>query len=211
MSLLIDDSLNPELYPLSWLLGTWRGPGMVGYPGLPEGGIVADLTVTHDGGPYLSYSWTLATGPAVRHDAPLTADDVRALAAGDIWAQESGFWRPATGTEALPVQGARADSPGPTAIEVLLAEAAGFAAVLAGSAQGPRIDVVSEWVASTPSAPAQVTAMRRMYGWVQGTIFWSHELAAFGHELQSYASGRLVRLDAPILEPESLTTTPPGA
>ena len=211
MSLVLDDSLAPELYPLAWLVGTWRGPGVLAYPGIPDGGVVADLVVTHDGGPYLQYTWTLATGPALAHDAQLSPDDVRELTAGEVWAQESGFWRPATGAEALPVQGARADSPAPTAIEVLLAEAAGVAAVLAGSAQGPRIDLVSEWVASTSSSPAAVTAMRRMYGWVRGEIFWSHELAAFGQELQSYASGRLVRLDAPAATSAAASAGPAAA
>lgn len=191
MSFTLDGDLAPELYPLAWLLGRWRGPGLLAYPGVPERGLVVDVTVTHDGGPYLAYEATLALGERLEADAPF---DVAALVAGDVWARESGFWRPATGVEARPVAGAPADGPAPTAIEVLLSDASGAAAVLAGSAQGPRIDLASDWVASTPSSVARITALRRMYGWVHGTLYWAWDLAAFGHELQSYASGRLVHL-----------------
>lgn len=44
---------------------------------------------------------------------------------------------------------------------------------------------------------SEVAAQRRMYGWVRGQIFWSIEMAAFGHDLQNYATGRLMRLDDP--------------
>ncbi|WP_108718242.1 FABP family protein [Miniimonas sp. S16] len=191
MTFTIADDVAPELYPLAWLLGSWRGPGVLAYPGIPERGIVADMVVTHDGGPYLAYTTTLRLGERVDHEAPF---DPEALVAGEIWSRESGFWRPATGSEARPVQGAPADGPAPTAIEVLATDPSGFAAVLGGSAQGPRIDVASDWVASTATSPGRVTAIRRMYGWVRGEIFWAHELAAFGHELANYASGRLARV-----------------
>lgn len=191
MTFTLDGDLAPELYPLAWLVGTWRGPGVLNYPDIPEQGLVVDVEFSHDGGPYLAYHATYSLGALIAGDADFTAAD---LEPGEIWARESGFWRPATGAEAAPVQGAPADGPAPSAIEMLLSDASGFAGVLAGSAQGPRIDLASEWVAATGSSPAQVRALRRMYAWVHGTIFWAHDLAAFGHDLQSYASGRLARL-----------------
>lgn len=193
MTFTLDADLAPELYPLAWLVGTWRGPGALAYPDIPQRGIVIDVEVTHDGGPYLAYEATLRTGALLEHDADF---DPATLETGEIWARESGFWRPATGVEAVPVSGAPADSPSPTAIEMLLSDASGFAGVLSGSAQGPRIDLVSDWVAATASATSEIRALRRMYGWVHGTIFWAFDLAAFGQALQSYASGRMVRLDA---------------
>lgn len=193
MSFTFDDSLAPEVYPLAWLVGTWRGPGELSYPGIERTGLVADLVVEHDGGPYLSYDLTLRTHPVVD---PMTPVDLMALTPGEIWARESGFWRTAPGVEAEPVAGAPAGSPEPTAVECLLSDPAGVVGVLTGSAQGPRIDLASDWLAGSPSSVAKATAMRRMYGWVRGTIYWAHDLAAFGHELQSYASGRLVRVEA---------------
>ena len=192
MSLLIDDDLAPELYPLAWLLGTWRGPGVLAYEGIEEAGIVVDLVVTHDGGPYLAYESTVRSGAKVEPGAPY---DVAQLEAGEIWSRESGFWRPVPGAEAARVQGSPADAPAPTAVELLVSDPSGFAAVLSGSVQGPRLDLVSDWVAATASSPSNVTALRRMFGWVHGEIFWAHDLAAFGNELASYASGRLTRLE----------------
>lgn len=191
MSLVIDDDLAPELYPLAWLVGRWRGPGALSYPEIPERGLVAELTVTHDGGPYLVMESVLREGEVVDAQADFDPAD---LTGGTVWARESGFIRPAPGIEAAPVAGAPIDSPDPTAVEVLISDPAGFGAVLAGSVQGPRLDLASDWVASTASATGQVTALRRMYGWVHGRIFWAHDLAAFGQELQSYATGRLARI-----------------
>ena len=39
-SFTFSDDLAPELYPLAWLVGTWRGPGVLSYPGISERGIV---------------------------------------------------------------------------------------------------------------------------------------------------------------------------
>ncbi|PFG18875.1 FABP family protein [Serinibacter salmoneus] len=194
-SFVLPDGLGPELYPLAWMVGTWRGPGVLSYPDIPERGIVADLSLTHDGGPYLIYSATLSLleGEVPPPDQPF---DPRALEVGEVWSAESGFWRPASEGEAQPVAGAPADAPDPSGIEVLLAEASGHVSVHVGTAQGPRIDLASHHIARTATA-SEVVAQRRMYGWVRGQIFWSTELAAFGHELQTYATGRLMRLDDP--------------
>lgn len=192
MSFTLPGDLAPELYPLAWLLGTWRGPGQLAYPGISERGVVAEMVVTHDGGPYLAYEATLFTGERLDHEEPY---DPAALVAEEVWGRESGFWRPVS-TEARPVAGAPADGPAPSALEVLLSDPSGHAAVLTGSVQGPRIDLASDWVAATATSPARPAAMRRMYGWVRGEIFWAWDLAAFGHELDSYASGRLSRLES---------------
>ena len=63
--------LAPEVYPLAWLVGRWRGPGVVGYPGIDETTFVQEVEFDHDGGPYLRYSST------IRLD--VTPDDAAAL------------------------------------------------------------------------------------------------------------------------------------
>ena len=82
----------------------------------------------------------------------------------------------------------------------MIAEASGHVSIHLGSAQGPRVDLVTHHVGRTATA-SDVVAQRRMYGWVRGEIFFSIELAAFGHELQSYASGRMQRQDGAVPEP----------
>ena len=43
---------------------------------------------------------------------------------------------------------------------------------------------------------ADVSAGKRLYGLVNGELMWAHDIAAFGHPMQSYASGRLARVEA---------------
>ncbi|PWD51835.1 FABP family protein [Serinibacter arcticus] len=191
MSFELPYDLSPDLYPLAWLVGTWRGPGVLAYPDIPERPIVVDVELTHDGGPYLAYTSTISLLEGALPDREQQFDPA-ALEAGAIWSRESGFWRPSSAGEALPVAGAPADAPSPSGLEVIVAEASGAAWLFTGSAQGPRVDIASQHVGRTATA-ADVVAQRRMYGWVRGEIFFSIELAAFGHELQSYATGRLTR------------------
>ncbi len=69
--------LHPALLPLAFLLGTWRGEGVGGYPGLDDFRYGEEVTFSHTGRPVLHYTqrtWLLDTG------APSHA--------------EAGFWRP---------------------------------------------------------------------------------------------------------------------
>ena len=52
------EGLAPEVYPLAWLVGTWRGEGVVDYPGIDEATFTQEIVIDHDGGPYLSYTST---------------------------------------------------------------------------------------------------------------------------------------------------------
>ncbi|MGH3320428.1 MAG: FABP family protein [Streptosporangiaceae bacterium] len=71
---------HPDLAPLAFLLGTWRGEGVGGYPTIDDFQYGQELAFSHTGKPYLAYSsrtWALADG------RPL--------------AMETGFWRPQPG------------------------------------------------------------------------------------------------------------------
>ena len=191
MAFTLPAGLAPEMYPLAWLVGRWHGEGVVGYPGIEETAFTQDVTFDHDGGPYLSYTSTIR-----RVVAP---DDASALADGTdgtdgtdaadespVWATEQGYWRipperpEGMGSELHPV-------------ELLLADPSGHVAVYVGATGNGRIDLVSDLIARTATG-AEVTAGKRLYGLVQGDLMWAHDLAAFGHELQSYGSARLSRV-----------------
>lgn len=69
--------LHPDCTPLEFLLGTWVGEGVGGYPTIEDFPFRQEIVFTHSGQPFLSYaSHTWAT------------DDGRPLAT------ETGFWRP---------------------------------------------------------------------------------------------------------------------
>ncbi len=159
----------PPLLPLSWLIGTWAGVGVVGYPTMDDVQFGQELEFSHDGRPFLSYrsrTWLLdADGHQVR---PLGS--------------ETGYWRP---------KGAAAT--GGTALEVVLAHPTGFAEIYLGAVDGPRVELATDVVARTATAK-EYTAGHRLYGLVQGELMWAMDMAAVGHPLTSHLSARLKRV-----------------
>lgn len=190
MAFALPDGLAPEVYPLAWLVGSWRGEGVVSYPGIDEAAFVQDVTFDHDGGPYLRYTSTIRLlSPEVPETVP---EDWTDVARGEvdeltIWSTETGYWRvPPETPDDLPE--------GRTPLEVMLVDPAGRLTLYLGAVGNGRIDLVSDLVARTATS-VEVTASNRLYGLVEGHLMWVWELAAFGHPLQSYASANLSRLD----------------
>lgn len=192
MPFVVPEDLAPELYPLSWLVGQWRGFGMLGYPSIPESPFVQDLVVDHDGGPYLRVVSTIwladpeQSGPIAQEMTG--AEGAAALTPGQHWSTETSYWRPVVGGPDGNGQGAN----GATELEVVVADPAGHLTVYVGQVRGPRIDLASDAVVRTATA-AEVTGSTRTYGLVQSDLLWAYDLAAFGQSMQSYASGRLTR------------------
>lgn len=208
MPLNLPDDLAPECYPLAWLVGRWRGFGMVGYPGIPESPFVQEFTVDHDGGPYLravSTLWLATTRSGTEIHQELTgAQGVERLDRGQQWATETQYWRPVGSAEAgttgtAPDDGATgvtggAPRPPTTQLEVLASDPAGLSMLYLGEVTGPRITLATDAVLRTATA-ADVAGARLMYGLVQSDLLWAQDLAAFGQEMRSYASGRLTRVE----------------
>jgi len=192
MSFTIPEGLAPEVYPLAWLVGTWRGPGFIDYPGIGERPILVEATFSADGGPYLLYeatTWELENPPA-----NLEGDiDVVALTPGQMWTRESGYWRvPPQEAPGAATSTSGDDQPARTELEVLLAEPTGHVSVYLGVVQGPRVQLATDLMARTATG-AEITAAQRMYGLVNSELMWATDMAAFGEEMQSYSSGRLQR------------------
>ena len=56
----IPDNLHPDLMPLAWLVGSWRGKGRGEYPNVPGFQFAQEVSFNHDGRPFLNYfsrSW----------------------------------------------------------------------------------------------------------------------------------------------------------
>ena len=99
MTFSIPDDLAPELYPLAWLVGTWRGYGILTYEQtVPEQAVAQEMTFDHDGGPYLRQTTTIWTLDATRSsdldfDTPGLEGFAR-IAPARIWSTETAYWRP---------------------------------------------------------------------------------------------------------------------
>lgn len=176
MTFTIPSDLAPEVYPLAWLVGLWSGHGVVEYPDIPHTAFRIDVSFGHDGGPYLVYASTMT----------LTGDDGEE---GPVWASERGYWRvPPQTPEGLTLRD------GQFPVEVLLADASGSIAMLIGAVGNGRIDLASDVMARSAAAP-RVDGATRLYGHVAGELMFAYDIAAFGNELRSYASGRMARVN----------------
>ena len=159
----MDDRNAPhgDLAPLAFLLGTWRGEGVGGYPTMEPFRYGEEVTFRHNGKPFLAYTqrtWSL--------------DDDRPLHA------ETGYWRP------QPDGG----------VEVVIAHPTGIAEIYYGTVAGQRIELVTDLVARTSSAK-EVTALKRLFGLVEGRLMYAVDMAAVGQPLQAHLSATLDRVN----------------
>ena len=160
----ISADLPVELVPVAWLLGTWEGAGVCGYPTIESINFGQEIVFSHVGKPILAYrsaTWLLDND----------GNRVRALAS------ESGYWRP------------RPDG----VLEVTMSHPTGFAEIWVGEIQGAKLELRTDVVARTGSAK-EYTAGHRLYGLVEGELFWAFDMAAVGYPMQSHISARLKRV-----------------
>ena len=157
--------LHERLEPLSFLVGTWRGLGVVGYPTIEEQRYEQEVVFAHDGRPFLEYSsrsWLL------------DADGRRTKPS----AREVGWWRP--GKE-------------PRDVEVLLAHPTGIVEVYVGEVVFRKIELRTDVVARTETAKP-VNALHRLYGMVEEDLAYAIDMAAVEQGLQPHLSARLQRV-----------------
>ena len=154
--------------PNEFLLGTWRGEGVGGYPSLEaDFAFGEEITFGCYGKPVLSFashSWAV--------------DDGRPLA------RQSGFWRlvPTAGNGTAP------------ALEVVLTTASGLVEVLYGGlvngAAGVHVELQSDLIGHTATAK-RVEADKRLYAVRGGRLLYAMEMAAAGQGLQPHLSAAL--------------------
>jgi THAP4-like, heme-binding beta-barrel domain len=220
VSFTLPDGLAPEVYPLAWLVGSWRGEGVISYPGIEPLAFIQDVTFDHDGGPYLRYESTIRVlEPVVPETVPeeWSADDADAVASDDaadagettgegvdtvvanadtppLGEAEMSVWSTETGYWRVPPTRPDDLPEGKTPLEVLIADPAGRVTLYLGVVGNGRVDLTSDLIARTSTA-ADVAASNRLYGLVEGRLMWVWEIAAFGQPLQSYVSANLMRVD----------------
>lgn len=193
----LPEDLAPECYPMAWLLGSWRGFGMLGYHDIDDAWFIQDIDFTHDGGPYLRQTSTiwLATGDAEVSQQMRGEEGYSRLTKGQWWSTETAYWRAVPAPEA-PAGDDQAQQPARVGaeLEVLCTDPAGHLSLYVGAVKGPRIDLVTDAVVQTPTA-MPLTGATRMYGLVQGDLLWTQDMAAFGQEMRPYLSARLSRVE----------------
>jgi hypothetical protein len=159
----IPEDLHPDLMPVAFLLGHWRGNGHGDYPTIEKFQFGQEIGFTHDGRPFLHYlsrTW-------------LVDDDGNE---GRPLALETGFVRPQPDNE----------------VEWLLSHPTGIVEIYHGKVEGAKIELTTDAVARTQSAK-EYTAGHRLYGLVEGELLWTFDMAAMGQQLQPHIWARLQR------------------
>ena len=156
----------PELVrPFAWLLGTWRGEGVGGYPTIgPDFRFGEQITFACYGKPVISFtseSWSV--------------DDERPLA------RQTGFWRPTPDGEVEVVLTVASGL-----VEV-------FYGRLVSGPMGEHVEIESDLVARTATAK-DVEKDKRLYAVRGGKLMYAMEMAAVGQPLQPHLSAALDRV-----------------
>ena len=160
----LDPDLPPALAPLAWLIGEWEGAGVVGYPTIESAHFGQEISVTHDGRPFLEWqsrTWLLDE----------QGNKVRPLA------RELGFWRPLENNE----------------VEFLLTHPTGIVEMYHGTTSPAKIEIRTDGVIRSPHAK-DYRAAARMYGLVNSDMMWVMDMAAVDQPLQSHVSAQLKRV-----------------
>lgn len=164
--------LHERVEHLGFLVGTWHGLGVGGYPTIEGFRYEQEVVFAHDGRPFLEY----------RSRAWLIGDDGQRIRPG---AREAGWWRP--GAE-------------PRSVEAVMAHPTGIVEVYVGEAVFRKVELATDVVARTETAK-QVSALRRLYGIVEdGDLAYAIDLAAVGQPLQSHLSAKLAKVPAALTD-----------
>jgi hypothetical protein len=153
----------PELVaPFSFLLGTWRGEGVGGYPTLEQDFRYGEeITFACYGKPVIEF-----------HSSSWSLEDERPLA------RQSGFWRPLADGRLEVVLAIAAGL-----VEVL------YGTLVNGPA-GSHVEITSDVIGHTETAK-QVQTDTRLYAVRGGKLMYAMEMAAVGQGLQPHLSAAL--------------------
>lgn len=215
MPIALDADLDPALFPLAWLIGSWRGSGavqMAGADGEAQGRrIEQELSARDAGDGTLAWSmrtWVLdsppplpptsvfANGPA--DPEPAAADPDDPSIERRLLVSETGTWRvlgPVPGQDLERAAAAKPGSPEAIvshALEVTIASDGGTTEVFAGEVRGPRIQLAADEVGRTGPHPGHARTTR-MFGLVGGRLMWLLDRAAEGEPLTTWISAELDR------------------
>lgn len=164
--------LHPSLLGLLPFIGSWRGRGQGGYPGVEDFDFAQEIVISHDGRPFLKYesrAWILD-------------DESKPVRPGG---RELGWWRPVTDEAGNATDDMEATMISPIGImELYLGKL---------SRNGTQLEMDADAIVRSPTAK-EVTAGRRLWGIVDGALLYAQEIAAEGRGLEPHLSARLPRV-----------------
>lgn len=194
----IPTDLTPELVPLSWLLGSWEGDGRLGEGEADSEHFRQRVTFSQNGLPYLQYS----------AESWLTDEDGTTLRPLSV---ETGFWAldrklidadggpglvPADIVPALTtadeVEKLRNDDGG-FDITATIVHPGGIAELYYGQIKGPQVQLSTD-VVMRGMHSKEYAAATRIFGLVQGDLYWRWDVAAQGSSLEAHASAILRKI-----------------
>ncbi|MDC4233494.1 FABP family protein [Actinomyces sp. B33] len=192
--MVIPADLPPSLAPLAWMLGTWKGWGMLaGRDDAPDTAVVEEIRSEICG-----TRMRLIT--AIRHGLPApgveidpvwdAAEGLARIDAGDLVVEETIYIEVLPGSGALPPPGEYE----PREFTGTGSDTRGLGVLWAGVGVGPRVQMVSDAIARGPRAD-EVTRLGRMFGLVAGEMMWTQERTIGSGEAAVEISGRLMRTE----------------
>jgi hypothetical protein len=164
-------ALHGQLEHLAFLVGTWHGLGVGGYPTIEDFRYEQEVVFSHDGRPFLKYatrSWIIGDDGARIRPA----------------ASELGWWRPGDGERS---------------VEVMLAHHSGIVEIYHGEVEFSKVEIATDVVARTQTAK-EVNGFKRLYGLVGGEdggerdLAYAIDMAAVGQPLGPHLSARLKKV-----------------
>ena len=159
----IPPNIHPNVAPFAWLLGTWQGGGDGDYPTIDPFSFGQELIFQQDGRPFMHY---MARAWLLDADGNKVRDAP----------QETGFLR------------CLEDG----SVEMMLTHNTGITELYLGKVDGAKLEVSTDAVMRTATAK-QYDGARRLYGLVEGDLWFAMDMAAMGQELQPHLWGKLVR------------------
>jgi hypothetical protein len=159
----IPPNLHPNVAPFAWLLGSWEGGGDGDYPTIDKLRFGQEAIFQQDGRPFIHY---MARAWLLDAEGNKVRDA----------AQETGFLRCHEGGE----------------VEWTLTHNTGITELYVGKVDGAKLEVTTDAVMRTATAKEYV-AGHRLYGLVEGDLWFAFDMAAVGQELQPHLWGKLVR------------------
>ncbi|MEI6120230.1 MAG: FABP family protein [Actinomycetes bacterium] len=163
MAFVIPENLHEELYPLAWMIGTWAGTGRCEYPGIEPFDFAQEVSFNHDGRNFLNY-----------YSRTWKIDENKDIT--EPFEFESGFWS---------VRDKKI-------LEVVIAQSIGINQGWVGIVDGAKIQLALDKSYSAQSA-SLVDTGQRLYGNVEGELFYAYDMGMNGHDLQAYMWSSLAR------------------